>query len=120
MADGNLIFYLLIFAVTFTLTGISVKKLIPILKRNAAQPIYEEGPAWHLKKQGTPTMGGIGFVFASVVSLSAAAAYLTFINEHYFARSLLLTLSFTLANALIGLIDDYAKIRKKFVSCKRI
>ena len=113
MADGNLIFYLLTFAIAFTVTGISVKGLIPILKRSAKQPIYEEGPIWHLKKQGTPTMGGLGFVFASAISLSAAAAYLTLINESYFARSLLLTLLFILANALIGIIDDYAKIRKK-------
>lgn len=113
MADGNLIFYLITFAVAFFITGISVKKLIPVLKRSAEQPIYEEGPAWHLKKQGTPTMGGIGFVFASALSLSLASAYLLFMDEDYFARSLLLTLSFALANALIGIIDDYAKIRKK-------
>ena len=113
MADGNLIFYLITFAAAFFITGLSVKKLIPILKKSAEQPIYEEGPAWHLKKQGTPTMGGLGFVFASVLSLFAAAVYLLITEEYYFAHSLLLTLLFVLANALIGIIDDYAKIRKK-------
>ena len=113
MADGNLIFYLITFTVAFIITGLSVKRLIPLLKRSAEQPIYEEGPVWHLKKQGTPTMGGIGFAFASAVSLSAASFYLLSISESYFARSLLLSLSFALANSLIGIIDDYAKIRKK-------
>ena len=113
MADENLIFYIITFTMAFFVTGISVRTLIPILKRSAKQPIYEEGPAWHLKKQGTPTMGGIGFVFASALSLCAASGYLLFVGEIYFAHSLLLTVSFAMANALIGIIDDYAKIRKK-------
>ena len=43
--------------------------LIPVLHRlKFGQSIREEGPAWHQNKSGTPTMGGIIFVFASIVS----------------------------------------------------
>lgn len=39
------------------------------LKRiNFGQTIREEGPKWHIKKDGTPTMGGIMFIIGIVVS----------------------------------------------------
>lgn len=113
MADENIVFYLLIFVLAFFVTAVSVRSLIPKLRKSAEQPIYEEGPIWHLKKQGTPTMGGIGFVIALTVSFLISALYLFAKQEYYFATSLLLTLLFALSNALIGIIDDYAKIRKK-------
>ena len=113
MADENIIFYLLIFVISFIITAFSIKKLIPRLQKSAEQPIYADGPAWHLKKQGTPTMGGLGFIFALTVSSFISSAYLFSKGEFYFANSLLLTLLYALANSLIGIIDDYAKIRKK-------
>ncbi|HPE16734.1 MAG TPA: phospho-N-acetylmuramoyl-pentapeptide-transferase, partial [Oscillospiraceae bacterium] len=39
------------------------RALIPWLRRlKAGQSIREDGPTWHMQKQGTPTMGGIMFV----------------------------------------------------------
>ncbi len=113
MIDENLIFYLLTFVLAFFITAVSVRNLIPKLKKSAEQPIYEEGPSWHLKKQGTPTMGGLAFIFALSISFFVASLYLFAKKEYYFATSLLLTLLYTLSNSLIGIIDDYAKIRKK-------
>ena len=47
----------------FLITGISGKWLIPFLRRvHFGQTILEDGPKWHKKKQGTPTMGGIMFI----------------------------------------------------------
>ena len=58
MADENLIFYLITFALAFFVTGISVRTLIPILKRSAKQPIYE-----HIARLSHSVGSGNGLVF---------------------------------------------------------
>ncbi|MBE6635159.1 MAG: phospho-N-acetylmuramoyl-pentapeptide-transferase [Ruminococcaceae bacterium] len=113
MKDANFLYYLLAFALTFLITVILERRLIPILKATAAQPIYTEGPDWHMKKSGTPTMGGIGFLISCAVSLILAASYLLFKGESYFALSLIISLCYAMMNSFIGIIDDRAKIRKK-------
>ena len=77
-------------------------KLIAFLRaREYGQHIREDGPAGHLVKQGTPTMGGVLFV------LSAAIPFL--ILSRYTAEGL--TVFFiTLACGAIGFIDDYIKV----------
>jgi len=113
MTDSNLILYIFTFLFALTVTAAAEKRLIPFLRRKAEQPIYDEGPVWHLKKKGTPTMGGLGFLIsASLVSL-IAAAYLYSAGEKYFATSLLVTMAYAVMNSAIGIADDYAKIRKK-------
>ena len=49
------------------------------------QQVYESGPAAHLVKQGTPTMGGVAFVAAAV----AATAYIAAVNNGFFGKSTL-------------------------------
>ena len=107
------VIYILIFLSALFITAFSEKKLIPILTQKAKQPIYTEGPKWHLKKQGTPTMGGIGFVFSALFVLVLAVFYLCANNEFYFAKSLVISFVFAISNSLIGIIDDFAKIKKK-------
>ena len=52
----------------FIISAVTGKYLIPYLhKINFGQTIREEGPQWHKGKQGTPIMGGIMFILASVV-----------------------------------------------------
>ena len=99
---------ILIFIVTLILTVMAERILIPYLTRHAAQPIYEEGPAWHLTKRGTPTMGGLGFIFAISVSLLIACII-------YPANTLsfITVLLFAIANSIVGIVDDLAKLRKK-------
>ena len=47
----------------FCLATLTLYFLIPVLRaKKIGQTIYELGPAWHGNKQGTPTMGGIGFI----------------------------------------------------------
>ncbi len=113
MMDSNLFFYIFTFLFALIATAVAEKRLIPILKRKAEQPIYDEGPSWHLKKKGTPTMGGLGFLISATVALSLAVIYLYIRGEGYFATALLITLSYAIANAIIGIVDDYAKIRKR-------
>ena len=109
MLDRNFIIYLLIFLSTLFITAILEKKLIPILSGRAKQPIYIEGPSWHIKKSGTPTMGGLAFLIATAITLSAFA--FTFSDDTAF--SVILSLFFAISNSLIGIFDDLKKLRRK-------
>lgn len=85
--------------------------IIPYLKKRAAQPIYEDGPSWHMKKSGTPTMGGIGFLVA--ISISLLLACLLLRENRAAVASLLITTIFALLNSGIGIIDDLTKLRRR-------
>ena len=113
MKDANFLYYVLAFFASFLITVVAEKRLIPILKATAKQPIYREGPEWHSIKSGTPTMGGLGFLISCFASLISAALYLLFSGEKYFAISLIISLLYAVMNSFIGIIDDRAKIRKK-------
>ena len=55
--------YILSFIVAFGVAVIAGQILIPLLRRlKAGQAIREDGPTWHMAKQGTPTMGGLMFI----------------------------------------------------------
>ena len=56
--------------VSFAVSAIAGKLLIPILRRmKAGQSIKEDGPTWHMSKQGTPTMGGLMFILGILVAI---------------------------------------------------
>lgn len=107
--------------VSFGMTALLGKVLIPQLQKlHFGQTIREEGPAWHQKKQGTPTMGGILFILAttvaSVLGLLAAQLLLTdkpFTNSALWMVKLLGTLFLPLGCSAIGFADDYIKVVKK-------
>ena len=85
------------------------KITIPLLRAlKARQSIRDVGPEWHNVKQGTPTMGGVIFI---VATLFAVAADWTSIRAGDF--SLVYLYLFALAYGLIGFLDDYIKVRKK-------
>lgn len=113
MLDKYFPLYVLAFAITFAVTVIIERTLIPTLKRRALQPIYTEGPSWHARKSGTPTMGGLAFLIASSLSLGGSAAFLFIKGEHYEGLSLLLALGFSFLNSLIGILDDLTKLHRK-------
>jgi phospho-N-acetylmuramoyl-pentapeptide-transferase len=68
------------------------------------QQIREDGPRKHLKKAGTPTMGGVIFLLAFL------PAVLLFAPK---SVPLYLTVLLTLGSGLIGFIDDYLKVVRK-------
>ncbi|MFZ5944151.1 MAG: phospho-N-acetylmuramoyl-pentapeptide-transferase [Bacillota bacterium] len=79
--------------------------LIPALRRlKFGQSVRDDGPKRHLQKQGTPTMGGVMFLF----SLTLGTVFVA--QESLITYVLLI---FTLGYGLIGFIDDYIKIIKK-------
>lgn len=104
---------ILITSLTLLITVFAEKLLIPALRARAKQPIYAEGPSWHLKKLGTPTMGGLGFLAASSLSLISVFLYLFLSGERTKAASIIIILAFCILNSAIGIIDDISKIAKR-------
>ena len=113
MIDNNFPLYILSFTFSFIITTLSVRLLIPILKKKAEQPIYNEGPSWHSSKAGTPTLGGLGFLAAISISLGFCALYLHLNGAVSEALSLVLGLGYAILNSTVGIIDDYTKLKRK-------
>ena len=113
MTDILFPLYVLIFIGTLLLTLVAEHALIPRLTAIAAQPIYEDGPRWHMNKQGTPTMGGLAFLLAIAVNLIVSSIILFVIDRKVEAISLSITILFSLLNAGIGILDDTLKLRRK-------
>ena len=99
-------------ALAFLLAAVLGRVLIPILRRlKFGQEIREEGPKWHEKKSGTPTMGGFIFLIAMVIALPAAMAAGNALGEMVpGVRPVLMLVVVTLAFAAIGFLDDYIKV----------
>lgn len=113
MLDKYFPLYILAFVLTLVLTVGIEKKLLPKLIASAEQPIYTEGPKWHLKKKGTPTMGGLAFCISSTVVLFIFGFLFMFIDGDRTALSIMLSLFYAAANALIGIVDDLKKLKHK-------
>ena len=109
MLDRNFLIYLLIFLSTLFITATLEKMLIPRLSGKAKQPIYTGGPSWHIKKSGTPTMGGLAFLIATAITLTIFA----FTFSARIALSVIISLLFAISNSLIGIFDDLKKLRRK-------
>lgn len=94
----------------FVISALLGKWLVPALRRmKAGQSIKEDGPTWHMSKQGTPTMGGLMFIAAVAVVVLVFNGPAILAGDLTSVFVLLLALIF----GLIGFLDDYAKIKKK-------
>ena len=93
------------FVIALVLELILCPIAIPLLhKLKFGQYIREDGPQAHLKKTGTPTMGGIMIVLSFL-----AGTLLTFQIDERIAAVLFLSFGF----AAVGFLDDYLKVVKK-------
>lgn len=108
---------------SFAVAGLSGIILVPFLHRlKFGQPIKtEDGPQWHAKKQGTPTMGGFMFIISSVIAsfcgywiyrVQCGVDMTDKANSDSFFR-FLTCIVFSLLFGLIGFIDDYLKVARK-------
>lgn len=89
----------------FVISTVITKKLIPfLLKKKIGQYEREEEYEAHLKKAGTPTMGGVGFITAIIL-----------VSVFYIAKcpNIVPILIATVGFAVIGCIDDSKKLFKK-------
>ncbi|AAO36173.1 phospho-N-acetylmuramoyl-pentapeptide-transferase [Clostridium tetani] len=92
--------------VAFFISIITGPILIPLLhKLKFGQNIREEGPKSHQKKAGTPTMGGIIFILATIISM--------FILIKNPSDEAMFAMYAFIAFGVIGFIDDYLKIARK-------
>lgn len=88
--------------ISFALSAALGPFIIPLLKRlKAGQTVRDDGPSTHLKKSGTPTMGGI------LIMVSVAVTSVLYVKDYpKITPVLFLTLGF----GLIGFLDDYIKV----------
>ena len=111
------IWTLLAAVISFGVTALLGKWMIPFLRKlHFGQTIREEGPQWHKKKQGTPTMGGIMFIIGIVFSVLICVPlfYNSTYDDTMLAKARLFGgLGMALAFGFIGFIDDYIKVVKK-------
>jgi len=96
---------LLTLGVSFTLAVLLGPLLIPVLRRlKFGQQVRDDGPQRHLKKSGTPTMGGI------IILLALTLSFLKFSERGYEFWALIVA---CLGFGLVGFLDDYIKIAFK-------
>ena len=101
MVNETILAVIIAFAISAALCPV----VIPFLhKLKFGQQVREDGPQAHLKKKGTPTMGGIVFVLSVIITS-------LFYMKDY--PKIIPVLFMTVGFGLVGFLDDYIKIVKK-------
>lgn len=96
---------------TFIITALAARILIPKLKSmKLGQKILDIGPRWHKSKEGTPAMGGLCFIAASLIVFIPLAVYLTAKGVAGVDKMIIVMLMAT-ANGAVGIIDDLTKFK---------
>lgn len=96
-------------AISLVLTALILPWLIIFMRsHHEGQEIRDEGPKWHQKKSGTPTMGGTVFILAAVIASLVIAGWKQSLNATLWI--LLLNL---LGYGIIGFLDDGIKLHFK-------
>ena len=94
-------------AVACVLSAVFGRLLIPVLRAlKAGQSIREVGPTWHNYKAGTPMMGGLMFIGASILVLLINLGKMEDLSVFFV---LILALCF----GFIGFLDDFTKMKYK-------
>lgn len=103
-------FHIKILLLSFVVSTILGIIIIPILKLfKVGQIERSDGPESHLKKQGTPTMGGI--IIAAAVFIVCTFLYVQYSKKDItLARNILPLLFVTIGFGLVGFIDDFKKL----------
>jgi len=92
-------------SISFLITLILGPIIIPMLRRlKIGQSIRDDGPQTHLKKSGTPTMGGIIIFIALVITVLTSGM----LNGDMYVLVIA-----TFGFGVIGFIDDYIKVVKR-------
>ena len=109
MSNSNIVVAISLLVVSFLVTVLMLPRLIKYLHYlKFGQAIREEGPQSHMHKKGTPTMGGISFIVATVLVL-IIAMFIDSSNIKYYILFIYTTISFS----IIGYIDDMLIVVKK-------
>ncbi len=98
----------------FLLSVLFGRLILPVLRRKkAGQYINEYAPERHQLKAGTPTMGGISFVPAFLVTTAAAVVFWSLRGYDRRLIPLALVVLYAVGNAAVGFVDDYFKLNKR-------
>ncbi|MFA9375146.1 MAG: phospho-N-acetylmuramoyl-pentapeptide-transferase [Lachnotalea sp.] len=97
--DYKVVIPVIVAFVISAITGPGIIKYLTKLK--AGQTVREDGPQTHLKKSGTPTMGGV------LILLSIVIVSLFYITDY---PKIVPILFVTLGFGIIGFLDDYIKV----------
>lgn len=96
---------------TFVISIVCGLITIPILKKlKVGQIERDDGPASHLKKQGTPTMGGIIMIISIIISVTGSYLFLTITGNESFGKKLLPLMLIAIGFGMVGFIDDFKKL----------
>lgn len=87
---------------SFAISAAAGPVVIPVLRRlKVGQTVRDDGPQTHLKKNGTPTMGGLIFLFSVVVTS------LFYVKDY---PKIIPILFVTVGFGIVGFLDDYIKV----------
>lgn len=104
-------FEIKVLLITFVISIVCGLITIPILKKlKVGQIERDDGPASHLKKQGTPTMGGIIMIIAIIIAVTGIYIFLSAVGNEELGKKLLPLLLITIGFGMIGFIDDFKKL----------
>ena len=104
-------FQMTMIVISYITTVILSLIVIPILRKvKVGQIERDDGPQSHLKKQGTPTMGGIIFMIGIILCTTGVYAVLHLVGHSEIAQNLLPMLCLTMGFGIIGFIDDFKKL----------
>ena len=93
----------------FALTIMAMPIVIGFFRtKQLGQTTRDEGPKWHEVKTGTPTMGGIVFLVAAIISTIWVSIW-----QNVFSIGIVLTLFILILYGLLGFLDDFIKVFKK-------
>lgn len=103
-------FQINILLLSFAITVVLGLIIVPILRKlKVGQIERSDGPESHLKKQGTPTMGGIIIMLGIIIVTVGAYIYYKLRNPEL-SQNLLPILGLTIGFGIIGFIDDFKKL----------
>jgi phospho-N-acetylmuramoyl-pentapeptide-transferase len=107
-----IVYFITALVFSFVLTAAAERILIPKLKSmKLGQQILDIGPRWHKSKEGTPTMGGLGFIISSLLVFFAFALYFTVKGEADWLIKPIIIMLMATANGAIGVFDDLTKFK---------
>lgn len=87
---------------SFLISAAAGPVIIPILRKlKVGQTVRDDGPQTHLKKNGTPTMGGIIFLLGTVVTC------LFYVKDY---PKIIPILFMTVGFGIVGFLDDFIKV----------
>ena len=105
-------YFLTALVLTFVITAVSARILIPKLKSmKLGQQILDIGPRWHKSKEGTPTMGGISFIIASALTFVLIAVIMYKNGESAGLEKSVIVMLMAIANGAVGVVDDLTKFK---------